>query len=100
MLGNAIEITISEEQLKPLVNAEVKRIIEEKEEVGTIWNMERLCKEWSRSDEWIKNNELYEMKDKGIAIKDGNRWTFDAKAAKEYISDWFRKRVLQQMDQK
>ncbi|UTQ79985.1 hypothetical protein BC1_00033 [Bacillus phage BC-1] len=30
MLGNAIEITISEEQLKPLVDAEVKRIIEEK----------------------------------------------------------------------
>lgn len=94
---NKIEITIPEEHLKPLVAAEVERIIEEKENVGTIWDMKRLCKEWSRSDEWIKNNVLYDMKDKGIAIKDGNKWTFDAREAKGYILCWFKKRISQQI---
>jgi len=90
---NAIEITLPEDLLRNLVQEEVRRLLKEKEEIGTIWDMQRLCKEWSRSDEWIRNNFLYEMEDKQIAIKEGNKWMFKANDAKRFIDDWFLKRT-------
>ncbi|MEK5055845.1 DUF771 domain-containing protein [Niallia circulans] len=92
-MQNKIEITLPEDVLRKLVSEEVSRILKEKEEVGTIWDMQRLCKEWSRSDEWIKNNFLYEMVDQQIAIKEGNKWMFRAKEAKAFINDWFMNRT-------
>jgi len=93
MKQNAIEITLPEDLLRNLVREEVSRLLMEKEELGTIWDMQRLSKEWSRSDEWIKNNFLYEMVEKQIAIKEGNKWMFRAKEAKLFIDDWFLKRA-------
>lgn len=90
---NTLEIVLKESQLRPLVDSEVQRLLKEKEELGTMWNMERLCFEWSRSDDWVKEHHLYNMVDKGIALKDGRLWIFKAKEAKEYILNWFESKV-------